>query len=324
VILWWLITWLMSIPLRSGAVVMATGIVAIGLSRIGITALSDPLLAAAAAIWLLLVVAAGLRLRVDSAALRSELSSPAALSLVAATGVLGAAAVGLGWKVPAAGLLALSALLLVVLTVPVLRSWQTPTQGVSFLLAVAVASVSVAASELSRAAGVGWLVIPAGICWALALLAYLFVFSRFELRELLSGRGDHWVAGGALTIAALAGGELCLSLRANGHPFSSAVEVVVTLLWAAASAWMVALLLSELARPRWGYHHLRWATVFPLGMYGVGSSVLGTILSAAPLQSLAVVFVWIGFGAWLLVAAGLLSRGPAPIAKPPLQETGAG
>lgn len=303
---------------------MATGIVAIGLSRIRVTALSDPLLVAAAAIWLLLALASGVRFRVDSKALRKELSSPAALSAVAATAVLGVAAAGLGWRVPAAVLLALSAALLIVVAVPVLRSWQTPTQGVSFLLAVAVASVSVASSELSRAAGVGWLVFPAGICWAAALLAYLFVFSRFELRELLRGRGDQWVAGGGLAIATLAGADLCLSLQASGHPFSAALEAVVTLLWAAATAWMVGLLLSELARPRWGYHHLRWATVFPLGMYGVCTLSLASILGASPLLTLARVFVWIGFGAWLLVAAGLLSRGPASIAKPPLQEKGAG
>jgi hypothetical protein len=318
------IAFLISVPVQTGAVVMATGIVSIGLSRIRATVLSDPLLAAAAAVWLLLVLASGVLLRVDSEALRAELSSPPALSEVAATAVLGVSAAGLGWRVPAALLLALSALLLIVVALPVLRSWQTPTQGVSFLLAVAVASVSVAASELSRAAGVRWLVIPAGICWAVALLAYLFVFSRFDLREILRGRGDHWVAGGALAIATLAGGDLCLSLRASGHPFSAALEAVVTLLWVAASASMVGLLLSELARPRWGYHHLRWATVFPLGMYGVCTLTLATILAAAPLLTLARVFVWIGFAAWLLVAAGLLSRGPASIAKPPVQEPGVG
>ncbi|HUY08781.1 MAG TPA: hypothetical protein VMW80_04930 [Candidatus Dormibacteraeota bacterium] len=84
------------------------------------------------------------------------------------------------------------------------------------------------------------------------------------------------------------------------------------------------LLLTALVRPRWGDHHLRRATVFPLGMYGVCTLSLATILGVAPLLSLARVFVWISFGARLLVAARLLSRGRAAIANPPLQEPGAG
>ncbi|HVB54779.1 MAG TPA: hypothetical protein VNF24_11405 [Candidatus Acidoferrales bacterium] len=43
---------------------------------------------------------------------------------------------------------------------------------------------------------------------------------------------------------------------------------------------------------------------------------VGTILSAASRLTLARVFVWIGFAAWRLVAAGLLSRGQAFLASP--------
>lgn len=320
-----MITRLTSIPLQSGAIVMATGIVAIGMFRLRVPVLADPLLAVAAAVWLLLGVAVGVRARVDSRKLRSELSSPGVMSWVAATAVLGAAAVGRGWTVLAACLLVLAAGLLIGLALPVLRRWQTPTRGISFLLAVAVASVSVLASELSRAARVGWLVVPAGACWALAVVAYLFVARRFDLGELLRGRGDHWVAGGALAIATLAGSELGLSLRTGGHPFSTPLEVAVTVLWAAASAWMGVLLLAELASWRVGYHHLRWATVFPIGMYGVCTLGLGTILRSAPLLTWGRVCVWIGFATWALLFIGLLTRHRGLVlSSHPVQDRGGG
>lgn len=311
---------LASIPLQTGAIVMATGIVAIGMSRLRVAAISAPLLLVAAAIWVVLLVAVLVRMRVDAAGLSSELSSPSALSVVAATAVLGVAADDLGWLIPAAGLLALAAVLLILVAVPVLRGWRTPTRGVSFLLAVAVASVSVAASALAAAAPAHWLLIPAAVCWGLALVAYLFVIFRFDLRELLRGRGDHWVAGGALAISALAGEELYLRLGAPGQP----QEAVVFGLWAAASGWMGMLLLGELTSRRWGYHHLRWATVFPLGMYGVCSLLLSTILNAAPLLTVARVFVWVGFAAWLLVAAGLLARGMTLVRGSARQQPGSG
>ncbi len=290
---------------------MATGIVAIGMSRIRVTAISEPLLVVASAIWLCLLAATAVRLSADPRELGSELSSPAALTLVAATAVLGTAAAGLGWVIPAAGLLLLAIALLGLVLVPVLRRWQTPTRGLSFLLPVAVASISVAAAALSGSTQARWLVVPAVGAWGLALAAYLFVVIRFDFRELLRGRGDHWVAGGALAIATLAGGEVCLRLRLSGNSLSLSWEMAVVVLWAAASAGIGGLLVGELASPRAGHHHLRWATVFPLGMYGVCSLVLGSVTGMAALLTLGRVFVWVGFGAWLLVAAALLLRGLA-------------
>ena len=153
--------------------------------------------------------------------------------MVAATAVLGAAADGLGWVALASGLLAAALVLFILVSVPVLCQWQTPTRGVSVLLAVALASISVVAVELSAADKVSWLLTAAEVCCGLALVAYLFLLRRFDFRELLRGRVDQWVAGGALAIATLAGGEICLRLRASGHPFNVRLAAVVTVLWVA-------------------------------------------------------------------------------------------
>ncbi|HEY6538553.1 MAG TPA: hypothetical protein VI138_05875, partial [Candidatus Dormibacteraeota bacterium] len=135
----------------------------------------------------------------------------------------------------------------------------------------------------------------------LGLAAYLLVVSRFEVEELFRGRGDHWVAGGALAIATLAGGELWLGLRSAGYQGGPGLEGVVVGLWVLASLWIAALIASEVIRPRLGYHHLRWATVFPLGMYGVCSLVLGRVAGPLAFLVLGRVFVWVALAAWLLV-----------------------
>ncbi|HVB54777.1 MAG TPA: hypothetical protein VNF24_11395 [Candidatus Acidoferrales bacterium] len=48
---------LTSIPLKTGTIVMATGVVAIGMSRIGVMTIAAPLLVVAVATWLALLVA---------------------------------------------------------------------------------------------------------------------------------------------------------------------------------------------------------------------------------------------------------------------------
>ena len=45
----------------------------------------------------------------------------------------------------------------------------------------------------------------------------MFTAARFDLRELLTGQGDHWVAGGALAISALAAGKITEAAGALGH-----------------------------------------------------------------------------------------------------------
>ncbi len=295
-----------SVPLETGAIVMATGIVAIGLGRIHVDSLSLPLVAIAACIWLVLLASLGLQAAEGLAELMVKLRAPAAVALVAGTAVLGTRLQALGWLVPGAVLLGLAVVFMALLLGPVLGHWQTPNHGASFLLAVAVAALAALAAELSVRAHAAWLLVAAGVLWGLALVAYLFVLANFDFRDVLHGRGDHWVAGGALAIAMLVGDEFCLGLRSLHHAYAGAPEVAAIAIWAAASGWILVLLLGELAHPRLAYHHLRWATVFPLGMYGVGTLTLGRLCHTAALLALGGTFIWIGFAAWVAGAAALL------------------
>ena len=62
---------------------------------------------------------------------------------------------------------------------------------------------------------------------------------------------------------------------------------------------------------RWRYEVARWSFVFPLGMYGVASHVLGSADAYSALRDVGTVFFWIALAAWLLTAAGLARRAGA-------------
>lgn len=277
----------------AGAVVMATGIVSVGFALDGETVLSRAFLVLAAAAWIGLVV-----LLVRSR--RFGRSTVSLLTCVAGTDVLGARLAQLGWHREAAVLLALGALLWVRLVPSLVVRRRLPASGSTFLLVVATESIAVLAAAL--AGGRSWLWVTAIVCAGAGLLLYLRVVSVFPVRELFGGRGDHWIAGGALAIAALA----CARVATVGHV--AGISTFALAVWAAAAAWLVALLVAELTAPRPGYDAARWATVFPLGMYAVCSFAVAKSAGIGALADFGRVWIWIAFAGWLAASTGLLRR----------------
>lgn len=289
-----------------GAVVMGTGIVSIGLSLDGWALLSTILLVVASLAWCALVVAvAPLAFR-----LRGEhVSTPAALTWVAGTVVLGTRLSRLGWNHEAAALLVLAFGLWLLLVPRVLARWRTPTVGVSFLLAVATEAIAVLAARLALVDGLRPLTIAALAFCALGLVLYTAVLARFELRQLLHGRGDHWISGGALAIATLA----CALCAQSADSLHHGLDVAAIALWAASVAWLPILVAGELASRRAATDLRRWSTVFPLGMYAVCSFAAGRAAGSGGLVDFARVWIWIAFAAWLATAAATLA---AALARP--------
>lgn len=290
---------------------MATGIVAYGCRLLRVGVVADLLLGVAALAWAGLALSVTLGLAQARPGLRAQRRRPAILSWVAATGVLAANLLALGWRWPAAALTALAAALLLWLLPSVWRNWPRPTRGTSFLLTVALESVAGMLGLSGATFGALWLLALGGALWLLGLLAYLYVLREFDWTELGSGRGDHWVAGGALAIAALTAGELYVSLGSTTLPIrpGGPLPLAVLVPWCLASAFIGLLLISEVVRPRWRFHGLRWATVFPVGMYGVASLGLQGAVAWAPLETVGRVWVWLGLGCWLVVGAGTLLVG---------------
>jgi tellurite resistance protein TehA-like permease len=143
------------------------------------------------------------------------------------------------------------------------------------------------------------------------------VISRFDFRQVLVGRGDHWVAGGALAISALAAGRITLSARSLGAlgELTGALESVPVALWIAAIAWLPVLVVAEAIRPRLGYDVRRWATVFPVGMYAACSFVVGSAAGVAAITDFARLWIWVAVAVWAVVAAAMI---------PPLIQVGRG
>lgn len=283
-----------------GAVVMGTGIVSVALALDGYGDLSDVLLVLAATV-LAAVGAALLALAVaDRQTLRESTYAPAALTWVAGADVVGSRVSLLGWQHEAVALLVIAAALWLVLVPRVLTRWRTPTVGTSFLVVVATESIAVLAARISLADGDRLLAHAAVVPFALGLVLYVVVLARFDLHQLLVGRGDHWIAGGALAIAALA----CARCAQAGQP----LHTLTLILWACAAAWLPVLLAAEAARRSRAFHELRWSTVFPLGMYAACSFAAGDVTGAGALTSFARTWVWVAVAIWAAVTVWTARR----------------
>ena len=155
------------------------------------------------------------------------------------------------------------------------------------------------------------LVSVAAAALVLGLAFYIFTAARFDVRQLIIGHGDHWIAGGALAICALAAGHVTQAVEALGK-LPSLQQVLSTstlVLWCLAMVWLLPLIICEIVRPRLRYNTRRWATVFPLGIYAAASIETGQVRSITWITDFGHTWTWVGFAAWLLALAGLLYQG---------------
>jgi hypothetical protein len=286
---------------------MASGITSTALLLTGHHGLSVPVLVIACALWAGLAAIVLERLLVDPAQVRRGEHTPAALTAVAGTAVLGARFTAVGAPVAGWIALVLAGGLWCALLRPVLGGLpRAGAAGGAFLLTVATASLAVLLADLSHAERVRWPVVPGAALLALAFVLYADVLRRFAARrELLDGRGDHWVAGGALAICVLAGASLAQASAGSAH---TALRDVALGAAVAAVAWLPALLAGELLHPRLRYDARRWATVFPLGMYAAAGATLATVVHSGPLATAARAWVWLAVVVWAIVLVGLLRR----------------
>jgi Voltage-dependent anion channel len=302
---------LAAIPAASGAVVMGTGIVSIALLLDGHETLSGVLLVLAGVAWVTLGAILADRVLRDRERLRTESRVPAALTGVAGTGVLGTRLVLLGWDWAGIVLLVIALALWLALVPSVLRNWVVPTFGASFILTVSTESLALLAAVLALGEHAHWLLDAALVPFVLGVAFYLFVLSRFEFRQLLVGRGDHWVSGGALAISTVAAGRITIA-AAKLHMFTghqALLEGIALGLWVATIAWLPVLLIAEVAKPRLHYDVRRWSTVFPFGMYAACSFIVGEAIKALGITEFAEIWVWVAVAVWLVVFAGMLRRG---------------
>ncbi|WP_418346662.1 tellurite resistance/C4-dicarboxylate transporter family protein [Streptomyces fodineus] len=265
--------WWAERPPGGRAAVMATGILSLGLQPTGAETLSWVALATAGAAWVALAVGFVLRLLGERRRWMAEAGSPGALTAVAATTVLGTRISALGRQALAEALLALAALLWPMLPALVVRRWRRRMPGAVFLCCVTTEGLAVLAATLAAAERTAWLAHTALLLFWLGLLLHGLAPARFDVRQVLEGARDHWIAGGALAISALAGAELLVAGDARPYLWDGddrgVLRAVTVALLVLDLAWCLVLVAAEAARPRLGYDELRWATVFPMGMTAV-------------------------------------------------------
>lgn len=290
-----------------GAAVMATGILSVGLHNVGDEVLSLIALAVGACWWVLLAVSFVITFFSDRTRWAAEAGTPPAPTAVAATTLLGTRLSLLGWQSTAAALLALAVLVWPGLLVTVVRrADRRHLHGDIFLICVATQGIAVLGGRLSVADGSAWLGAAAVAFFCLGVVLYAVALPRFDLRQIFTGAGDHWVAGGALAISALAGSTLLASPRWTGTAHQTLDTTALVLLALAVALWAL-LAYAEIRRPRLAYDVRRWSTVFPLGMTAAASLSLSASAGVMWLEPLGRVLLWIAVGAWLLTFGGLVT-----------------
>jgi tellurite resistance protein TehA-like permease len=301
------------LPPAAGAAVMSTGILSTATQIAGLPALSWGLLVLALLAELALGAAVLSRLLTDRSGWLTDARTPASLTGVAATAVIGGRLASRGWRPGAWALLGVSTLLWLVLLPWVLRHWRTPTVGASFLVCVATEGLAVLAGLLApsgpRAAGAGLTAFALGAL-LLGGVLYGVVVARFVWRQLAVGAGDHWVLAGALAITSLAAAEVVPALD-RLRPFRSllpALRVLDLAAWALATLGYAVLVGCELRWPRWRYDIRRWATVFPLGMAAAASFAVARVERLPALTVLGHVLLWPALAAWALAGVGAVRR----------------
>jgi tellurite resistance protein TehA-like permease len=293
---------------------MSTGILSTATQIAGLPVLSRALLVLAVLALLALGVVLVSRLLTDRRGWVADAGTPASLTGVAATAVIGGRIAALGGTGVAWLLLAVSGLLWLVLLPLVLWHWQVPTVGASFLICVATEGLAVLAATQGAVTGSRSAVAVGLTAFVLGLILYAVALARFDWRQLRVGAGDQWVVAGALAITSLAGAQLVLA--GDRLRLLSGVREPLRLLdlaiWAVAVAGYAVLLGCELRWPRWHYDIRRWATVFPMGMTAAASFAVAQAERLPPLAVLGHALLWPGLAAWALTliaaARGQLRR----------------
>ena len=318
------------------ALVMATGIVAIGAKQQKIDWLAEVLYLVAAAAYVVLGLLVAARLALYRQLLLADLTSHAKgfafLTIVAGTNVLGSASgVVHGWWGLARGLWWAGLVLWVVLVyttlIAVVLRVEKPGLGAGingtwFLLTVSTESVAVLGALLLGRRQNDLLAFACIAAFLLGLVLYLIVmtmvFLRWTFQQLEPTEADPpaWIAAGAVAITVLAGSNLLAARSASPRLLRMApiIEGLVMLAWATATFWfplMIAIGVWRhiVRRVPLRYHPSYWALVFPLGMYGASTFKMRAVVQLAGLGWLPKFTLAIALLAWTATMLGLLWQG---------------
>lgn len=312
------------------ALVMATGVVSIILHSMGWSQTSNALLGISLAALVVLVALLGWSLLQHPTRIAANAVDPrrafTLFTFVAAWNVLSVRLSMNGLAVWAFGFLIVGGAAWLILTyaVPVAlmirRDKQLTTPGANgtwFTWVVGTQTVVVAAASLPSPLAVR-LAPLAVICWSVGILLYvvitalvltLLIYLPLQPRELTP---PYWVLMGGTAISVVAGLQT-LRLRPDtlvtaSSPLIAGMSIA---LWGFGT-WLIPLLLALSAwkhlirRVRLNYEPGLWSMIFVIGMYGLASHGLGTLLRLPWMVGLGVTFEWITAVLWVVTFIAML------------------
>jgi len=326
------------------ALVMATGIISVGMHLEGFDVLSRLLLGICVAAFVVLLGLNAVRFASYRAQVVEDFMDPRRafgfFTFVAGTNVLGVRVGLAGSEGTTAALLVVSGLAWVVLgyVVPwtaVLGRQERPVlataNGTWFIWVVASQSVAVAAAtieptfddarrELALLAVVSWsvgvfLYAATGLLVALRLMLY-----EFGPEELTP---PYWVSMGALAITVLAGARIVEMADAPMVRVTRDLIAGVAVVFWAFATWLIPVLVAA----GWWRHVRRriplrydatfWSMVFPLGMYAVAGIYLGRADGLPVVEAIGRGELWVASVVWLVVFVAMGRQLTATVLRTP-------
>ena len=146
------------------------------------------------------------------------------------------------------------------------------------------------------------------IFWVLGLCLYVVMTTLvlWRVRHDASSpelvQPDVWILMGGIAIATLAGDHLHHILLPG--PIADGVQAVTIGTWIVATLWIPILIYVVIRRSV----ALGWPAVFPLGMYSSATYAMAVETGWRWFVVVSLVFFWIAFVAWLIVAGGVLRQ----------------
>lgn len=315
------------------ALVMATGIIAVGCDQHGLDIGARVLFAITVAAFVVLSVLLMLRTvrypRLVLSDTTHHAKGFAFLTTVAGTNVLGAASAylfgwwGMAWAMWWLSLPLWAVWLYTALIASVLRKDKPDLRhginGTWFMLTVSTESIVVLAALLFGRTDDDLLAFTAVGLFLLGVVLYIIVmtmvFLRWTFRTLDPSELDPpgWIAAGAVAITALAGAELQAVAPESERliRLMPVIEGVTMMAWATATFWfplMIAIWVWRyiIERVPLTYQPAFWSLVFPLGMYSVASDQMFDVLEVGRLGWLPPTALTIAIVAWSATFIGML------------------
>jgi tellurite resistance protein TehA-like permease len=307
------------------ALVMATGIISVGLKLEGVDAVSVLLLVVCAGAFVVLLGLTTWRFLAFRDAVVEDFTDPRRgfgfFTFVAGTNVLGVRLGLEGMHAATAALLLIAGLAWLALgyVVPwtaVLGRQERPVlataNGTWFIWVVASQSVAIAAAAIEPVYDTGRreLAILAIVSWSVGCFLYAAAGIMVALRLMLYEFGPdeltppYWVSMGALAITVLAGARIVEMADAPMVAVTRGLVAGLAVVFWAFATWLIPVLVAA----GWWRHVRRhvplryeatlWSIVFPLGMYAVAGIYLGRADRLPVVEAIGRTELWVALLAW--------------------------